>query len=222
MASATPNEASAKPNDASAQRGRKEVRSVADMGGDDNVAVTRTVMRPSVRGAVTIEAFSRGLAKTDLGVLIDTLRLQAASVAEGDLRLPEATLVAQASTLDAIFHNLALRASGARYLDDMERYLKLALRAQGQCRATLETLAEIKNPMAGAYVRQANIAAGHQQVNNGDGQAASSRARERGELKIQLLEVGHDERLDAGTKGPAGGAHQDLAAVAKVDGTQDG
>lgn len=36
-----------------------------------------------------------------------------------------------------------------------------------QCRATLETLAEIKNPRPVVFVRQANIANGPQQVNNG-------------------------------------------------------
>ena len=40
---------------------------------------------------------------------------------------------------------------------------KLALKAQSQCRATLETLAAIKNPPV-IFVKQAN---GHQQVNNG-------------------------------------------------------
>jgi len=44
--------------------------------------------------------------------------------------------------------------------------MRLALRAQSQCRATLETLAVIKNPTTVAYVRQANIANGPQQVNN--------------------------------------------------------
>jgi hypothetical protein len=32
----------------------------------------------------------------------------------------------------------------AEYLDATDRYLRLALKAQGQCRATLETLAAIK------------------------------------------------------------------------------
>jgi hypothetical protein len=44
--------------------------------------------------------------------------------------------------------------------------MRLALRAQGQCRATLETLAAIKNPPV-VFARQANINnGGQQQVNN--------------------------------------------------------
>jgi hypothetical protein len=37
---------------------------------------------------------------------------------------------------------------------------------QAQCRATIEALAEIKNPRPVAFVKQANIAQGPQQVNN--------------------------------------------------------
>jgi hypothetical protein len=50
----------------------------------------------------------------------------------------------------------------------------MALRAQSQCRATLETLAAIKNPPI-VYARQANVTTGPQQINNG---VASPRARE--------------------------------------------
>ena len=46
----------------------------------------------------------------------------------------------------------------------------MALRAQNQCRMTLETIATIKNPSV-VFAKQANIAAGHQQVNNGPAQA---------------------------------------------------
>lgn len=52
-----------------------------------------------------------------------------------------------------------------KYLDATDRYMRLALKAQGQCRATLETLANLKNPPV-VVARQANIANGPQQVNN--------------------------------------------------------
>ncbi len=69
------------------------------------------------------------------------------------------------NTLDSIFNSLVQRAINSEYLDHLDRYLKLALRAQSQCRATWETLAAIKNPPI-VYAKQANIAQGHQQVNN--------------------------------------------------------
>jgi hypothetical protein len=74
----------------------------------------------------------------------------------------------QAQTLDAIFNGLARRTAvnAGEYMAACETYLRLALKAQSQCRATLETLAMIKNPRPLAFVKHANIAAGPQQVNN--------------------------------------------------------
>jgi hypothetical protein len=73
-------------------------------------------------------------------------------------------LTAQAHSLDAIFNKLAQRAAlnMGEYMQACETYLKLALRAQSQCRATWETLSTIKNPPVMGYVKQANIAQGHQ------------------------------------------------------------
>ncbi len=93
-------------------------------------------------------------------------------------------LTAQAHTLDAVFNNLARRAINAEYMDNLDRYLKLALRAQSQCRATWEALATMKNPPMIGYVRQANIAHGHQQVNNATSTAGdTARAGKYGSAK---------------------------------------
>ena len=101
---------------------------------------------------------------------------------------------------------------------DLDRYLKLALRAQSQCRATWEALATIKNPPIVGYVQQANIAHGHQQVNNdraaqGDG----PRARENENLQSKLLEETDGERLDTGAAGAAGGADPAAVPVGEVE-----
>ena len=44
--------------------------------------------------------------------------------------------------------------------------MRLALKAQNQCRATLQALVQLKQPSQTTFVKQANIAQGHQQVNN--------------------------------------------------------
>ena len=62
-------------------------------------------------------------------------------------------------------HWLEAALNMGEYPQAFERYMQLALKAQSQCRATLETLAAIKNPPI-VYARQANIANGPQQVNN--------------------------------------------------------
>ena len=63
--------------------------------------------------------------------------------------------------------NLSRRAAHQEYLSQFEVNLRLALKAQAQCARALEVLAAIKNPPNVAFVRQANMAHGHQQVNNG-------------------------------------------------------
>jgi hypothetical protein len=100
------------------------------------------------------------------------------------------------------------------YLDALERYMRLALKAQSQCRATLETLAAIKNPPV-IYARQANVTTGPQQVNN----AIPSRAREVDSNRNKLLEADHGERLDTGPEGSSGRAYSELEAVGAVNRT---
>lgn len=140
----------------------------------------------------------------------------------GDLGAAEALLLAQATTLNAVFTQLAHRAqiNVGEYLDVADRYMRLALKAQSQCRATIETLAVIKNPPT-VFARQANIAHGPQQVNNGVSPTnreiqSPSRAGNREIEPIELLEA-HDARMDAGTPGEAVGGDPALAAVAAVD-----
>jgi len=97
-----------------------------------------------------------------------------------------------------------------------EIYMRLALKAQSQCRATLETLAAIKNPTPVTFVKQANVAHGPQQVNNGPPSEPPSRARESENPPNELLEHTHGERLDFGTPKAAVGADSALATVGEV------
>jgi hypothetical protein len=113
---------------------------------DQAVAIARTVLRPTVQAAVTLKEYGKSYGDLDLGGLIDSLSELTRATSDGDLKRAEAMLTMQAHTLDAIFNNLARRAINAEYMDNLDRYLKLALRAQSQCRATWEALATIKNP----------------------------------------------------------------------------
>lgn len=163
--------------------------------------------------------------KEDLGELaltelVSVLKEQAGSVKRGDLSRVEAMLSNQATALDTIFAELARRAAinMGEYLDAAETYLKLALRAQSQCRATLETLATIKNPPV-VIARQANIAHGPQQVNN----EAAPIART-GKIEHQpneLLERDHGEWMDTRATSTASASDPSMAAVEIVDRTTD-
>jgi len=175
-------------------------------------ALVRSVTSPTVRGALTTQAFSKAFGETDLQSMVNELGNQCIRVRDGNLARAESLLTTQAHTLDAIFNELARRAAlnMGEYINAAERYLRLALKAQSQCRATLETLATIKNPPV-IYAKQANIANGPQQVNNG-----TSPAHVGGETSIEpnkLLEQQHEQWLDTGTQSATVGADTAMATV---------
>jgi len=84
-------------------------------------------------------------------------------------------------------------------MDNLDRYLELALRAQSQSRATWDALATIKNPPVAGYVRQANIAHGPQQVNNTSATPDGTAARER-KSKFAKQTIGGDRWRAAGPR----------------------
>ena len=164
--------------------------------------------------AITIHAFSAKYGE-DLPLMgiVNALRDQAERIHGGDLNRMESILISQAHTLDAIFNNLAHRAAlcMAGNLDTTDTYLRLALKAQSQCRTTLETLTAIKNPPI-IYAKQANFAAGPQQVNNG----APAQAGKNKKSPNELLEQKPYEWLDSGEKGAAGSANSEVEAMEPI------
>jgi hypothetical protein len=94
--------------------------------------------------------------------------------------------------------------------------MRMALRAQAQCRATLETLAEIKNPPV-VYARQANVTTGPQQVNNSLPAYPSPRARDSVPPPDKLLEDIDGQRLDTRAPCTPGAIDPHLAAVGAID-----
>jgi hypothetical protein len=153
---------------------------------------------------------------TDYPGLMAALREQASAVVAGDMSRAEVMLANQATALESLFSKLTLRALEQEHMPNLEGFMRLALRAQNQCRATLETLALLKNPHQVVVTRQANISAGPQQVNNLPAQAANRLPRN--EL---LMEAPHGQRLDPGTQGAAGAIDSELAAVGAVNRTLD-
>lgn len=104
----------------------------------------------------------------------------------------------------------------ADLLRQQETALRLALKAQSQCRATLETLANIKNPPV-VYAKQANVTTNPQQINNGP-QAAPTGTQEKvfEENKLKELSDEKQQWLDTGAPSAAGGTYQGAKALAEV------
>ena len=188
-------------------------------------AMARMALRPSINAAAVVSLYAKSLGTTDddLAALTGQLAEGVQEVSAGDLKRAEAMLFGQAHALQAIFMSLARRAATQEYLKQWEAYLRMALKAQNQCRMTLETLATIKNPPV-VFARQANINnGGQQQVNNG-GQGVSAPVRAGAHApagnsqidRTELLEASDGERLDTGEAGATGGADSHLEAVGEV------
>jgi hypothetical protein len=132
-------------------------------------------------------------------------------------------LFAQANALQAIFMSFSRRALTQQYQHNLEAFLRMGLKAQNQCRMTLETLATIKNPPT-VYARQANINnGGQQQVNNGSATESGpvrARTRKSQDSPSKLLEEHDVERLDTGAQSAPVGTDTKLAAVGAVHRTK--
>jgi hypothetical protein len=147
----------------------------------------------------------------DVPSLTEILREQAAKVNHGDMSQLEAMLANQATALQSLFARLAERGMSCTLAPAFEINMRMALRAQNQCRSTLETLATIKNPPV--FAKQANInqGNGNQQVNNG---IPASHAGENINQQNELLEVQHGgEKLDTGATSGASGKDKAMAAL---------
>lgn len=159
---------------------------------------------------------------------VEALRRTMKDVHAGNLQSAERLLYSQAVALNAMFAEMACRSAlnMGTYPQAADSYMRLALKAQSQCRNTLETLANIKNPPV-VFARQANISNGPQQVNNGaptsfeTSTRVGTHAQACGEIENQqtkLLEgTQHGStKLDAGTTGAPARGDQTLETVGAV------
>jgi hypothetical protein len=173
-----------------------------------------------VTNAITARRYSKMLPQLHLTECLRSLTETADRAADGDLSALERMLAAQAVTLNTMFTQMANQASLMTLVNQTDLFTRLALKAQGQCRTTVETLALIKGGVRTVFARQANIASGPQQVNNVAGDA---RAENPESAPIELLEAPrHVERVDVGTTAAAGRGDPALETVAAVNRSPDG
>ena len=180
----------------------------------------------AVQAAAAMHPWSeQAVGEVDLTALVRHIESQTEAMRGGDMSEVEGMLYAQAMALQAAFTALSRRAAlnSQNYPKATEIYFRLALKAQSQCRSTLEALAEIKNPRPVAFIKQGNFAQ-NQQVNNGT--VDDPRAHEK--KFIQPNELLTDERaiygntMDTGTASAASSGNQALAAVERFDGPAHG
>jgi len=175
----------------------------------------RVALTPEYHAADSIWVLNQITAfkEADLTTLANRLEHETTQLINGNLEKAESMLASQAHTLDALFHHLLRRfaLNVGVYTTVAEKYMKLALKAQSQCRTTLDSLVSMKRHPA-ELIRQTNIAHGHQQVNN---------FAEKEKAPNELLERTDGERLDFGKTGTAINIDQAVETVGEINRTTD-
>jgi very-short-patch-repair endonuclease len=77
--------------------------------------MARTSLMPTVQAALTLMDYNKDFGEMSINVLVTDLGKQCELASKGDLARTEALLMAQAHTLDAIFHKLARKATDVEY-----------------------------------------------------------------------------------------------------------
>lgn len=133
-------------------------------------AMARKLLQPTLKNASAASAFTGKMMGNDLelpgiGDYADHVHKAARDAAAGDLAMASKILAAQAITLDSMFAELARRTAlnMGEYINAAERYGRLALKAQSNCRATLEALAKLHQPRE-QTVRHVHVNEGGQAV----------------------------------------------------------
>lgn len=180
---------------------------------------------PRITGSVAIKAAAAKkfgeVEDLHLGLLLEK---QVRQLKAGDMAPVEEMLYLQARSLDVLYTHLLHRGMGCEQIPGLQANLALALKAQAQCRSTLQALADIKNPRAVAFVRQANIAQQQQVNNGGPAPRACARAEEPEPASNELLEDGtHEQQQRMVPRAQAAPARGDSAveAVGAVNGAAD-
>ncbi len=200
--------------------------STATLATDNDERITelraKAALRPAVLAGLTVQQYSKAFGELSLAAVVAEIDTQIEAIQNGSMKAAEGMLLAQAHALDVLFHMMAQRALIAPGIDQQDKTLRLAFKAQSQCRTTLETLATVKNPHPVAFIRQANVAQ-NQQINNGLTPAGSQpRARKNQKWQNKLLECNDGERLDTRTSTAAVGVDTAVAALGKINRTEDG
>ena len=194
-------------------------------GQTEDQAIAAAGLSPEMANASTALDFTKGIFPTiSLQECIEVIQADIKAVNGGDMDKLEGLLTAQAEALNAMFNHFAKKAAHAELLQQLEVFCRLAMKAQSQCRTTVEAIAEIKFPRSATFIKQANIA-GQQQVNNGQAGIESSTRTGAPEKTInptnELISEQAHATLDTAGAGAASRLDSGLEAVGAVNRTKE-
>jgi hypothetical protein len=155
-------------------------------------------LAPEFKAAVTAHAYAPLIGEQSLGTVFQRIGELSTRSVKGNSKDLEYMLTSQAIVLDSIFNRLAIQAhaSVGKHPKVVDTYLRLALKAQSQCRATAEALAVLKSPRQ--YINQTNVA---------------------GAMQINIER--ESTHVDRGAEGKDAASNPTLEALGEVDGAED-
>ncbi len=177
-------------------------------------AIAERMLKPSALSSAVIESYKDNIQgeSLDFVLALGILEREVGKVKGGDLTKIEEMLLSQAVALELMFTSLARRAKAQEQLLQYETHMRFALKAQNQSRATLQALIQLKQPSQTTFVKQANIAQGHQQINN--------LAEKNLNPQNELLRESH-AKLDSRRAAKAKRVNSALEALDEVNRSQD-
>jgi hypothetical protein len=147
-------------------------------------ATAKRLLEPAVQSTLAIECLDDCY---NVKYLTRELEYQNKLLSQGSMERASDILLAQAHSLNALSSHMIRKGHSSDYVDHLKAYFNIALKAQNQCRMTLETLSEIKNPKP--YIQ--NNKAQYQQINNN---GKLSRAGENSKTTNELLEDNSNDK----------------------------
>jgi hypothetical protein len=180
---------------------------------DDLKTTTEFFLSQSAIGASTVKVlnFNGSIPNDSISLEYTKMLLEKAfeRVRGGDLAILEEMLLGQAFALNMAFNSLSARATRQLDISTIQMLMNLCFKAQNQSRATIDSLIRLKQPSNTQFIKQANIAQGHQQVNN----LAEKNITPQNEL---LEDIHGNSHLDTGTTTAPKGIDTTLEALDEV------
>ena len=137
----------------SAKKGRNALHVDQQPNETEGQATARKLLQPHVRHSLSASSFAGKVLGSEVEApeLMDYMphvHATTTGAAAGDVAFAHEVLAAQILTLDTMFTEFARRAAMnmGEYLDAAERYARLGMKAQSNCRATVEALARLHQP----------------------------------------------------------------------------
>lgn len=173
--------------------------SVSDVPGTtEDERRARLAISPEFKASITTTAFKPPIGQQDLASVFQQIGDVATNVIQGDMKPLEVMLASHIISLDSIFNRLAIQAEAniGKHPKVVDTYLRLALKAQSQCRATAEALAAMKSPRQ--YINQTNVA---------------------GAMQINIAK--ESSHVDRGAEGKNAASNPTVEALGEVHGAKD-